>query len=164
MLLLRAWLKTLIDLGLLEVATVIFYRVMIRLGAHPVCFLNGSIVTGPFFAKSKLPHIGLMPTSTWDDTATLFSYINMPLGDHAPDWMENPIAQSQAKLDLRPWWKISDFDKEKGDIKLIWEQSRMDWVVAFAQRIRNQDQKALTRLNAWLEDWLEKNPPYLGVN
>ena len=88
----------------------------------------------------------------------------MPLGDHAPDWMENPIAQSQAKLDLRPWWKISDFDKEKGDIKLIWEQSRMDWVVAFAQRIRNQDQKALTRLNAWLEDWLEKNPPYLGVN
>ena len=164
MLLIRTWLKTLIDLGLLEVVTVILYRLMTRLGVHPGCFLNGSTVNGPFFAESKLPDIGLAPISTWDDHATLFSYINVPLVDHPPDWMENPIAQSQTKLDLRPWWKISDFDEERGDIKLIWEQSRMDWVVAFAQRIRNEDQETLTRLNAWLEDWLEKNPPYLGVN
>ena len=51
-----------------------------------------------------------------------------------------------------------------GDIKLIWEQSRMDWVLAFAQRARNGDQKSLGRLNTWLVHWLEKNPPYFGAN
>tara|TARA_B110000977_G_scaffold191563_1_gene263834 strand:- start:1378 stop:2955 length:1578 start_codon:yes stop_codon:yes gene_type:complete len=65
---------------------------------------------------------------------------------------------------LEPWWKISDFDDSVGDIKLIWEQSRMNWVIAFAQRARNGDEVSLKRLNYWLSDWVESNPPYLGSN
>ena len=65
---------------------------------------------------------------------------------------------------LEPWWKISDFDDSVGDIKLIWEQSRMNWVIAFAQRARNGDGDSLKRLNYWLSDWIKNNPPYLGHN
>lgn len=51
-----------------------------------------------------------------------------------------------------------------GDIKLIWELSRMDWVLALAQRTRQGDAAALDRLNNWLRDWCQHNPPYLGPN
>ena len=40
----------------------------------------------------------------------------------------------------------------------------MDWVLAFAQRARNGDSEALSRLNYWLQDWCIKNPPYRGPN
>jgi hypothetical protein len=59
----------------------------------------------------------------------------------------------------RPWWQIPDFDPVVGDIKLIWELSRMDWVLALAQRARQAEPGALDRLNAWLNDWCMLNPP-----
>ena len=40
----------------------------------------------------------------------------------------------------------------------------MNWVIAFAQRARNGDEGSLKRLNYWLSDWVESNPPYLGPN
>ncbi|WP_432262641.1 heparinase II/III domain-containing protein [Cupriavidus sp. TMH.W2] len=40
----------------------------------------------------------------------------------------------------------------------------MDWLLAFAQRAHKGDSEALSRLNAWLADWCESNPPYLGPN
>jgi hypothetical protein len=64
----------------------------------------------------------------------------------------------------RPWWQIPDFDPAVGDIKLIWELSRMDWVLALAQRVRQGEAGALERLNAWLADWCVHNPPYMGPN
>ena len=64
----------------------------------------------------------------------------------------------------RPWWKIPDFDPQVGDIKTVWEASRFDWVLAMAQRIAAGDKSELSRLNAWLADWCDKNPAYLGPN
>jgi hypothetical protein len=51
-----------------------------------------------------------------------------------------------------------------GDIKLIWELSRFDWVLPFAQRAHKGDPVALDQLNTWLPDWCEHNPPYKGPN
>src|SRR5690606_32161600 len=64
----------------------------------------------------------------------------------------------------RSWWQIPDFDPETGDIKVIWEASRFDWVLAFAQRMAAGDAKALDQMNQWLSDWCDKNPPYCGPN
>jgi hypothetical protein len=33
-----------------------------------------------------------------------------------------------------------------------------------AQRIASGDVNELDRLNNWLQDWIIKNPPYMGVN
>ena len=155
--------KTVLELGLMEFVTVILYRLLIRFSLHPVCTIKGNIPPGPFFAKSRLPKSGMPALSSWDTSAFLFSYLNVSI-DEPPKWLNNPVISDRVGSKLEPWWKISDFDDSVGDIKLIWEQSRMNWVVAFAQRARNGDQRSLKRLNSWLSDWIESNPPYLGPN
>jgi len=59
---------------------------------------------------------------------------------------------------------MSTFDAALGDIKTVWEASRFDWVLAFAQRARRGDEAAMDRLNAWLLDWCEGNPAFFGPN
>lgn len=156
--------KTIFKLGVKDILIVLWYRVRVRSGMHPACRIASDIPSGPFFYKSLLPPSGLPSVSTWIESASLFGYINIPLKGLPPKWLANPVTGDSFSIPLKPWWKISDFDEITGDIKLIWEQSRMDWVVAFAQRARNGDEESLIRLNAWLVDWMASNPPYLGPN
>lgn len=156
--------KTIKDLGVIECFTVLIYRLLLKFSIHPICYVKSEIPEGPFFEASRLARSDFPSISTWEMFANLFGHINIPIVDEAPNWLSNPINNKVAIDALRPWWKISDFDETVGDIKLIWEQSRMNWAVAFAQRARNGDHRALNRLNFWLSDWLENNPPYLGPN
>jgi hypothetical protein len=156
--------KTILDLGLKETLIVILYRVLIKFSIHPVCFISSPTPLSPFYKYSKLTSSKLSTNSQWNTTGNLFSYFNAKLNDRPPEWLKNPIDLKRPSTKLDQWWKISDFDTSVGDIKLIWEQSRMNWVIAFAQRASNGDNYSLDRLNIWLSDWLEKNPPYLGPN
>jgi hypothetical protein len=81
-----------------------------------------------------------------------------------PRWHLNPFNGAEVPEAMRPWWLIPDFDERVGDIKTIWEASRFDWLMTFAQHARHGDPAALERLNTWLDDWLHHNPPYLGPN
>lgn len=155
--------KTAFRLGPKEFITVIIYKFLIRHSLHSVCKLESDIPSGPFFARSRLPKLDLLTVSKWDTSGTLFSYHDVSI-DEPPKWLNNPITNKEAALKLEPWWKISDFDDSVGDIKLIWEQSRMNWAIVFAQRARNGDEGSLKRLNFWLSDWIKNNPPYLGHN
>lgn len=157
-------LKSIVDLGLTEVFKVAVYRLLIKLRIHPVCRIKGYSSSGVFFGASILPKLGLSSISSWDSSGSLFSYIDVPLDESPPNWQANPITGIKSEFHLTPWWEISDFEEKTGDVKLVWEMSRMDWVVAFAQRARNGDHKSLDRLNTWLAHWLDNNPPYLGVN
>lgn len=156
--------KTLAKFGINDILAVFWYRVRVKSGLHRACKITGDIPLGPFFYESSSPHEELPSVSTWIGKATLFGYIKIPLKGLPPRWLANPITGDSFSVPLKPWWKISDFDEMTGDIKLIWEQSRMDWVVAFAQRARNGDKESLEKLNAWIADWLTNNPPYLGPN
>ena len=151
-------------LGLKNIFTVIFYRVRIKFNLHPVCDLYGSIPEAPFFLPSYLPALNLPGCSSWLNNSSIFSCFTVPLGAEAPNWLENPLTGEKLKNPLIPWWKIGDFDSSVGDIKLIWEYSRMEWAVTFAQRARNGDKNSLNRLNEWIQNWLENNPAYLGHN
>jgi hypothetical protein len=106
----------------------------------------------------------LAPVQAWIGNGLLFSCWPVALSEGPPDWLSNPLTGVRMPDPDRPWWQIPDFDPAVGDIKLMWELSRMDWVIAFAQRARNGDMQALARLNAWLADWFQRNPPYLGPN
>ena len=53
--------------------------------------------------------------------------------------MRNPLTGQQMPCAERPWWAIPDFDPLVGDIKLLWELSRMDWLLAMAARARQGD-------------------------
>lgn len=156
--------RTALALGMSNIASVASYRVGLWLGFNPVRRLQGVAPEGAFFAASRLGALSVPYSADWGSSAKLFSYWPLALNDGPPDWLANPLTGQRMPAPQRPWWQIPDFDSEVGDIKLIWELSRMDWVLALAQRVRQGETGALERLNVWLADWCEHNRPYLGPN
>jgi len=80
-----------------------------------------------------------------------------------PQWHFNPKTHCYAD-NTKPWWKLDDFDENLGDIKCVWEASRFDWTLHYAQAYLQGEAAALSQLNAWLSDWTHENPIYRGVN
>lgn len=153
------------SLGLPSLGRVLLYRAGIMAGFNPVRRLTAVSPKGPFFHSSKLQLADCTATSAWCGAASLFGYWTVQLSDEAPpDWHRNLLNGRSIKSPERSWWQIPDFDPETGDIKVIWEASRFDWVLAFAQRMAAGDAKALDQMNQWLSDWCDKNPPYCGPN
>lgn len=156
--------RTAFALGLPNIVRAASYHWGVRLGFNSVRRLEGAVPAAPFFGPSQLPPLSIRPVSDWQETAHLFSRWPLKLGSSPPDWLANPLTGQRMPAPHRPWWQIPDFDPAVGDIKLIWELSRMDWVLAMAQRVRQGEVGAEQRLNDWLASWCETNPPYLGPN
>ncbi len=155
---------TALALGLPNIARAASYRVGVKLGLNPVRRLHAAVPQRPFFSTPTLEEVPWPPVGGWQTSARLFSYWPYTVTAQPPDWQANPFTGERVAAPERGWWQIPDFDPEVGDIKVIWELSRMDWVLAFAQRARNGDDKALARVNDWLADWCAHNPPYRGPN
>lgn len=155
-----AWL-----LGGGNIARAVGYRMGLWLRLNPVRRLKADTPQGPFFSPTHNTRAAVIPVGLgWKSDARLFSHWPFALSDAPPDWLANPFNGQRVAYPGRDWWQIPDFDPAVGDIKLIWELSRMDWVLAFAQRAQLGDLVSLDRLNAWLADWCEKNTPYKGPN
>lgn len=157
-------LRTLWALGLPNLARVAGYRLALRLGVHPAQRIAAEMPTQPFFGEVRGQPIAAKGAAEWSDRALLFGFHSVDLDDGPPDWLANPLTGRRGVGDDRPWWTIPDFSSEAGDIKTVWEFSRMDWALAFAQRARTGDERSRERLNAWLDDWCTQNPPYRGPN
>lgn len=169
-------LATYCRLGLGNVARVSSYRFQLRLGIHRVIRAQASSPRGDFF--SHLPHRvseenlhgetgnlhGVHHCQEWTSEGLLFGYHRFRLESDAPDWMCNRLTGQKFEGATNPWWRLHDFDSRVGDIKGVWELSRMDWVLAFSQHAALGEASQLTRLNDWLSDWCQSNPAYLGPN
>lgn len=151
-------------LGLPNIARAASHRLGLKLGLNPVLRLKAVVPKGPFFHAMKQGTVPAPTVSGWQTSARLFGRWPFTVTDASPDWLANPLTGQRVAAPERNWWQIPDFDPAVGDIKLIWELSRMDWVLAFAQRASNGDVVALARLNDWLADWCKHNPPYRGPN
>ena len=156
--------RTATALGGLNLYRAISYRLGVKLGLNPVRRLMGSAPNGVFFDPQALPLPEVSAPSHWNNTANLFGCHPVPVTATPPNWHANPMTGKSVSQPERDWWLISDFDPAVGDIKLMWELSRFDWVLAFSQHARAGDLEALQRLNDWLNDWCAKNPPYKGPN
>jgi len=157
-------LKTGVDLGLINILRVVIYRLSIKTGLNSAFRLKSEILDGPFFKKCSVQPKNIPGNTSWQTTGVMFGHFNFPLSDTPPNWFVNHISGNEFPLPYREWWQIADFDESAGDIKLIWELSRMDWVVALAQRARNGDNESLEKLNIWLVNWSSENKPYKGPN
>lgn len=157
---------TALDLGLPSLTRALWYRLGVRTGLNPVRRLAATVVQGVFFDMPVAQGRHLpAAVSTWRTHALWYGFHPVALtADAPPDWHANPLAGSRVMQSLRPWWQIGDFEPQVGDVKGIWEPSRFDWVLAFAQRAAHGDRAALQQLNDWLSDWCRQNPPYLGTN
>jgi hypothetical protein len=157
--------RTALKLGLLNIGRVANYRLSLKLGLNPVRRLQAAVPTGPFYLP---PPAGVSPLApaldAWQKAGKLFSRWPVPVSAHAPHWLANPFNGQPVAGPERDWWQIPDFDPAVGDIKLIWELSRLDWSLALAQRARQGSAVALDQLNNWLTDWCARNPPYKGPN
>jgi hypothetical protein len=152
-------------LGAGNIARAVGYTLGVKLGLNPVRRLKAATPSGTFFSIPSVTGAVAIPDVTgWQSEALLFSHWPYTLSDTPPDWLANPFNGQRVAEPERDWWQIPDFDPAVGDIKLIWELSRLDWVLQFAQRAHNSDSLSLDRLNAWLTDWCEHNPPYKGPN
>lgn len=150
--------KTAFALGAGSIARVMSYRLLIKTGVHPAQRLSATAPAGRFFG----PVATELSAGAAPGEVRYFGWIRRPLDD-PPDWHRS-VVDGKRGNDSGSWWTIPDFDPGVGDVKGIWEPSRFDWVVAFAQRASAGDAGAVTRLNAWLNDWSARNPPYRGHN
>lgn len=157
--------KTALALGLPSLARALWYRLGLKTGLNPVRRLQAATPVGPFFSLPARPlHEKAVARKGWFNHAEAFGVRLFDLDGAVPDWLAGCLSGEPVADAQRPWWQIADFDPAVGDIKTVWEFSRFDWVLACAQHAAKGKEQALERLNAWLADWLQHNPPYLGPN
>ncbi|MBL4574670.1 MAG: hypothetical protein JKY51_01045 [Opitutaceae bacterium] len=156
--------KTAVALGIVNIGRILWYRLGLVVGFNPVKGLEASIEKGVFFREPLSKYEAeLEANEQWLNKQTYFGR-QFNDSSEVPNWHQSCLTGVTVKQPLRPWWEIADFDDELGDIKGVWEASRFDWVLSFAQQAALGDKESLIKLNDWLNDWLKNNPPYLGVN
>lgn len=141
------------------------YRLLLKAGIHPVQRLQAKSPVGSFFHETRrVTPQGAIARQTWRSEAIYFGWRRTPLTDRPPNWLANSFRPDVSMDAARPWWEIPDFDPAVGDIKTVWEASRFDWLIAMAQRAALGEATEIQRLNEWLTDWSQVNPPFYGPN
>lgn len=151
-------------LGVVSILRALFYRFSLRLGWNPVKRLAASRPLGPFFMPPEISEVD-KDGGRFFDSEVVISAFGLPVhysSNGFPNWHESII--SGAVFPKLPWWELSDFSDAMGDIKGVWEVSRFDWVLLFVQQALTRQAASIDKVNAWLQDWSDNNPPYIGVN
>lgn len=158
-------LQTLPRLGLINLVRVALYRLSTRLGKGPLAApIASGDMPSPVFFKPVQGDSELRPArSGWVQHREQFGLLGDAVGQRPPQWHTSVLSGCAADAS-KSWFQLPDFDPQVGDIKGVWEASRFDWVIALAQHAANDSVELLERLNAWLEDWWQQNPPYKGPN
>jgi hypothetical protein len=94
---------------------------------------------------------------------TGFSSIELNYGNPI-NWHLNPLTGHENRKDLK-WYRIPDFDKKVGDIKVIWEASRLTHLLYFARAyLITNDKNYYTAFSNQLKEWLKNNQYSYGSN
>jgi len=92
-----------------------------------------------------------------------FSSIELDYGNPI-NWHYNPITKKEVDKSLK-WYKIKDFDPIRGDIKVIWEASRLTHFFNFARAYMiTKDKKYYKAFSTQLESWINNNCYSYGIN
>ena len=92
-----------------------------------------------------------------------FSSIDLNYGQPI-DWQLNPLTGKRCSEDIK-WYKIPDFDRNRGDIKVIWEASRFSHFVTLARAyLLTEDVEYYEAFREQLNEWLRANRYSYGAN
>lgn len=93
----------------------------------------------------------------------LLGFQNLDFGSPI-DWRFEPIANVRSPL--KHWTKFNDLDTdETGDFKIVWELNRHQHFFWLGAAYRLTDDERFARVFAeHLTNWIEQNPPKMGVN
>lgn len=156
----------------------VWYKLSLKLGVRKLMFPKGQSVSGLIFKGTA--DLTTLPVDEWSHNIiakadeigrgvfTYFSFHKKTIPStnnlaYIPNWFFNPFENVTYSQQKKHWTELSDFGE--GDIKIIWEISRFDWVTDLARAYKiSGNEKHLLRLNSWLEDWSSHNPLNLGPN
>lgn len=160
-------------LGLLNILYVICYKGLLKVGLLKRRFRITNIINGPFFTDSapcpNFPEEWKTKLFNESDAImsgkfTWFSYHQFQLNP-IPNWFLNPFEQIHFKSTKKHWTELKDFGHSSGDIKIIWELSRWDWLPVLSRAYKVSGRQAyLQRINDLLADWVKHNPTNQGPN
>lgn len=92
-----------------------------------------------------------------------FSSVEMSYGMPI-NWQLNPITGKSCNVKDK-WYKIPDFDSDRGDIKAVWEISRFSHFITLARAyLATADGKYYEAFSQQLTSWLSENPYSYGAN
>lgn len=92
-----------------------------------------------------------------------FSSVEMKYGTPI-NWQLNPLTGKLCNKDQK-WYRIPDFDAERGDIKAVWEVSRFSHFITFARAyLVSGDKKYYRAFREQLANWIIENPYSYGAN
>ncbi len=92
-----------------------------------------------------------------------FSSIELDYGDPI-NWHINPITRVEVDKTIK-WYRIPDFDSNRGDIKVVWEASRFTHFFYFARAYMiTKDSKYYEAYSNQLKSWLQQNNYPYGAN
>lgn len=119
-------------------------------------FLNG-------ISEVKQKEIVLQANHAIQGKIKGFSSIELDYGSPI-NWHLNPITEKVVDRSLK-WYQIPDFDQERGDIKVIWEASRLTHFFSFIRAyMLTKDRKYYEAFSNQLHGWLEENSYSYGAN
>ncbi|MBZ9629085.1 heparinase II/III family protein [Psychroflexus sp. CAK1W] len=160
-------------LGYWNVAYMLWYRTSSKLGLRKAKFPLGNPVKGIFYKSISLasnypkewkPQLKERADAIMQGQLDYFHHHGFEVGN-PPNWFTNPFEASKLNNPYKHWTELSDFDLNTGDIKILWEPSRFDWLTDLARAYKVfGDEKYLMTLNVWLQDWSQKNPKNCGPN
>ena len=159
---LREW-RTYYRLGFGNLFRVFRYRMGLKTGLHKAVRLRANVITGPYFDPVSIEAPANLKARDASENALVYFGCHSFAIDRFPDWHLNPFNGQRADATSH-WSAIADFNPALGDIKTVWEPSRLDWAVPMAQQAALGDDAMRLHLNAWLTDWSTQNPPYYGSN
>lgn len=154
--------RTVLALGLFNLIRVFKYRMGVRIGLNSVQKITAVFPSGSFFSRQFdiNQNVELILNEL-----NGFGYLRYSITGNYPNWFYSPLTKKEFRDVNQPWYLISDFNSEVGDIKGVWEASRFNWVLDLILLERQrQDGVALNQLDLWLNHWCASNPPYEGPN
>lgn len=113
-------------------------------------------------AKEK-EQVILVANKATNGIITGFSSVDLDYGSKL-NWNYHPISKIQID-NKQKWYKIPDFDPVRGDIKVVWEASRLTHFFHITRAyILTKDMKYYQAYSKQLEDWIKNNPYSYGAN
>lgn len=93
----------------------------------------------------------------------LYGALDVDLGS-PPEWHRHPLTGHRYPSDVH-WSDLDDSGRDGGDIKDIWEPSRLGWLQPMVRSWAATGDDAVAE-SVWgqIEHWYRRNPAYLGPN
>lgn len=154
--------RTVTRLGLRNVTRVALYKLRLKYGWRPQP-LQAVCPGGAVFDTCPTRPAG-QAGDGWCSPAKLLVFGWHAIShEAAPDWHADPLGRAP-RLNPDQDWVQALASVGNGDVKPYWELSRFYWLPQFALEARNGDRDAAARAEHWLQDWIDSNPPFRGIN